>query len=82
MNQSIYTLLFIVHINSILGPNETQLTMKSLQIEQSKRNHLLVTINQRNHHLYPMKFHYNQLLDQFIKEHGHIQVNNLINPKS
>ncbi|CAH8587138.1 unnamed protein product, partial [Schistosoma bovis] len=56
--------------------------MKSLQIEQSKRNHLLVTINQRNDHLYPMKFHYDQLLDQFIKENGHIQVNNLIIPKS
>ncbi|CAH8555898.1 unnamed protein product [Schistosoma margrebowiei] len=82
MNQSIYTLLFIFHINSILGPNETQLTMKSLHIEQSKPNHLLVTINQRNDHLCPMKFHYDQLLDQFIKENGHIQVNNLIIPKS
>ncbi|CAH8288177.1 unnamed protein product, partial [Schistosoma guineensis] len=66
----------------ILGPNETQLTMKSLQIEQSKRNHLLLTINQRRDHLYPMKFHYDQLLVQLMKENGHIQVNNLIIPKS
>ncbi|CAH8640246.1 unnamed protein product [Schistosoma haematobium] len=67
---------------SILGPNETQLTMKSLQIEQSKRNHLLLTINQRKDHLYPMKFHYDQLLVQLMKENGHNQVNSLIIPKS
>ncbi|VDP37143.1 unnamed protein product [Schistosoma curassoni] len=54
-------------------PNETQLTMKSLQIEQSKRNQLLLTINQKKDHLYPTKFHYDQLLVQLIKENGHIQ---------
>ncbi|CAH8640169.1 unnamed protein product [Schistosoma haematobium] len=84
LNESIYihTLLFTFHINSILGANETQLTMKCLQIEQSKRNHLLLTINQRKDHLYPMKLHYDQLLVQLMKENGHIQVNNLIIPKS
>ncbi|CAH8645690.1 unnamed protein product [Schistosoma rodhaini] len=67
---------------SILGPNETQLTMKSLQIEETQRQHFLRTINQRKHQSYPINFHYDQLLAQLIKEDGHIEVNNLMIPKS
>lgn len=68
--------------NSILGPNETQLTMKSLQMKESQRKHFLSTINQRKHLSYPINFHYDQLLVQLMKENGHININNLIIPKS
>ncbi|KAK4475824.1 hypothetical protein MN116_000650 [Schistosoma mekongi] len=68
--------------NSILGPNEAYLTVESLRDEELQRQRLLITINQRKHQSYPVKFHYDQLLVQLMKENGCIKVNNLIVPKS
>ncbi|KAH8862522.1 hypothetical protein KSF78_0002359 [Schistosoma japonicum] len=67
---------------SILGPNEAHLTIESLQAEELQRQRLLFTINQRKHQSYPVKFHYDQLLVQLMKENGCLKVNNLIAPKS